>query len=477
MGAFLSTFFVSAPLLLGALGAAVPFILHMVYRRRAPKIQFSTLRFIRESAERTARRRHIREWLLLLLRSAAIFLLALGLAGPIFRGVALGGKDAAAVVLVLDNSASMAAEWEQTSVYARARDGAVKILGQLASNSQAALVYVCPPPGGSRMANMLTTDRNGLADELSRSEVSAVEGDLAAAIAGAEKLLQQAATDQREVYVFTDFQARAWRPLPEPTAARRPTLLLVDCGIGESANVAVAEAQAATVRPAAGVPLTFKARIRNFSAIQKEAKVTLYVDREVWAERAVKVDPKAEAETSFAVTFKTPGIHTGWVDLQVDDILPLDNRRYFSLDVPDRIRVGLVREREGAVPLLDEAFFLAPALNPSAAGLSVASAIEPVRLVRSDLAAKRFERLRRAVSAEPARIVARRTERRAPLCGGRRRGSPLPRRRRQARRLEQAAHVLRAVGARVPAGRVRRAAARGRGGRGTDHARQERHAV
>ena len=394
MGGLLSTFFVSAPLLLGVAGAAIPFILHMVYRRRAPRVQFSTLRFIRESAERTARRRHIREWLLLLFRAAAIFLLAVGLAGPIFRTAGLGGSSAVSAALVMDNSYSMDAEWEQVASYARARDCAVRILGDLAANGQAAVVYVCPPPGGGRMADLLTTDRNGLADEINRSEVSAVSGDLAAAVGRAEKLLREAPTDQREIYVFTDLQKATWRPLAEQPKGPAPTMIIVDCGTGERENVALTEVKCSAVRPAVGMPLTFKARVKNFGERQKEGKVTLYVDRRERAERVVKVDPGAEADVSFSVTFDTPGTHSGWVDLKVDDILPLDNRRYLSLDVPERLRVALVREQEGAVPLLDETFFIFPALNPAAAGLSVSSAIAPEPMLRNELTKIRLTQYR-----------------------------------------------------------------------------------
>ena len=128
MDGFLSGWFVNAPLLLGALGAAVPFILHLVYRRRAPKVSFSTLRFLRLSAERTARRRRIRDWLLLLLRAAVIFLLAVGLAGPIFRSAAIGGEGEVAAAIVLDNTGSMGAQWQDSSQYARACDEAIRLL-------------------------------------------------------------------------------------------------------------------------------------------------------------------------------------------------------------------------------------------------------------------------------------------------------------------------------------------------------------
>jgi len=107
--------FVNLPFLLGTAAAAIPIVIHLAHRRRAPRVPFTTLRFIRASAERTARRRRIEEWLLLLLRTAAIFLLAIALAGPIIRAARGGGGKNTAIVLVMDNSFSMGAEFEGRS--------------------------------------------------------------------------------------------------------------------------------------------------------------------------------------------------------------------------------------------------------------------------------------------------------------------------------------------------------------------------
>ena len=115
-------------LLLGAGGASIPIILHLIYRRRAPRVIFSTLRFIRLSAERTRRRRRIQEWLLLLLRVLAILLLGLALrdfAMPFFKGT--GGGDVAAAVVV-DNSYSLAAEFEGDRLFWRAREAGTDVL-------------------------------------------------------------------------------------------------------------------------------------------------------------------------------------------------------------------------------------------------------------------------------------------------------------------------------------------------------------
>ena len=101
----------AAPLfLLAALAGIIPVVLHMISSRRAPEVRFSTLRFLRISVQRTRRRRRVHDVLLLLVRIAALVLIAVGLAKPALTSLSsvLGGNAARAVVIVLDNSTSMA---------------------------------------------------------------------------------------------------------------------------------------------------------------------------------------------------------------------------------------------------------------------------------------------------------------------------------------------------------------------------------
>ena len=98
----------AAPLfLIAVLAGVIPVILHMISRQKAPVLPFSTLRFLHNSVQRTKRRKRIHDLLLLLLRIAALVLVAVALARPTIRhlGGLLGRKSARAVVLILDNSA------------------------------------------------------------------------------------------------------------------------------------------------------------------------------------------------------------------------------------------------------------------------------------------------------------------------------------------------------------------------------------
>jgi Aerotolerance regulator N-terminal/von Willebrand factor type A domain len=100
-----------APLfLLGALAVAAPVLFHLIRRTTRDKTPFSTLLFLQPDPPRLTKRSRIEHWLLLLLRAAALALLALAFARPFIRSTALPPDTSAAgrrLILLVDTSASM----------------------------------------------------------------------------------------------------------------------------------------------------------------------------------------------------------------------------------------------------------------------------------------------------------------------------------------------------------------------------------
>src|SRR3989442_15058429 len=111
MNMFSSLTFLNGAYLFGALAALIPLVIHLSRSRRTKKMRFSTTRFFTDQFLRSYRMSQIRERFLLACRMAICALFAMALA-KVWIPPALGGgrgfgEGARAVVLVLDNSASM----------------------------------------------------------------------------------------------------------------------------------------------------------------------------------------------------------------------------------------------------------------------------------------------------------------------------------------------------------------------------------
>src|SRR6516165_9333648 len=89
--------------------AALPLILHLLYRRKSPVVQFPTLRFIKASLQQSAARRKVQRWLLLAIRMLLMALLIWAVAQPA-RALAtrfFTSAEQSVAVIVVDTSWSM----------------------------------------------------------------------------------------------------------------------------------------------------------------------------------------------------------------------------------------------------------------------------------------------------------------------------------------------------------------------------------
>lgn len=95
---------------LGLLAIAAPIIFHLIRRTPRGDIPFSSLMFLTPTPPRLTRRSRLEDWLLLLLRAAALALLAAAFARPFLRQEALADPGEAGgrrIAVLVDTSASM----------------------------------------------------------------------------------------------------------------------------------------------------------------------------------------------------------------------------------------------------------------------------------------------------------------------------------------------------------------------------------
>jgi len=353
--------------LLGALAAGIPIIIHMIHKRKAPRVLFPTLRFLKASNERTSRRQKIQDLLLLLLRVLLFVLLALALAQPFLGSRRWGFGERIHAVIVLDNSYSMGTEHERVARLKAAKNLATAAVEALpAKASQAAVLLAFPPFGHPKP--LLTNDREKLRRDILKAPLSQGKADLTAALQRAYDLLAE--DDNKaptmEIYVVTDLQRNSWSP-PQPLEKRhknpKPHVIVVDCGRTDYRNLAVTELIVHGGARVRGRPITLQARIRNYNRSKADATVALYVGQAKQDSQTLQIPPDLTVTASFNTTFAEPGVHSGWIQIG-DDSLAIDNRRDFCIDIQDHVPALVLRESAGGIPQLDPAFFVAKALDP-----------------------------------------------------------------------------------------------------------------
>jgi hypothetical protein len=228
-----------APLVLVGLGAlAIPVLIHLIQRERKRVVEFPSLMFLRRIPYQSVRRRRIRDWLLLVLRLAALALIVMAFARPFFRRSELAAaaqNGAREAVILVDTSYSM----EYGDRWQKAKAAAAAAIRALGPGDRASLVLFS---SGAEVAVRSAADRGRLEAALASAATGPGATRYAPALKLAGSLLGESALPRREIILITDFQRRGWEQTPGRDDVKLPdrtTLTPVNVASGETSNLAV----------------------------------------------------------------------------------------------------------------------------------------------------------------------------------------------------------------------------------------------
>ena len=362
---------VLAPLfaLAGVIGASIPIILHLLNRERARQLIFSTVRFIQMSHQTNVRRHKLKRLLLLLMRILMLALLGFAFARPFFADSfavtqKTGGKRNA--VIILDTSYSM----QYDAVFEDAKKEAVKILNGLDAADAACLIL---SSDNARVVAPLGSEFSHIRTALNIAEPTNDRTDYLDAFQSADEILEGIPIGQKQIYLIGDMQKRGWENFIETDKLSADVQIhFVDVHAENPQNLAITGVSVPPVVLKEQKAARLVARVRNFGAEPVEnLPVRLFIDGNVMDTVELDIEPDDLADAVFSVEFQDEATHTGWVELSEDSLL-VDNKRYFTLQSLQSIKVHAVREREqsGSRYRSDETFFIKKALasggNPAA---------------------------------------------------------------------------------------------------------------
>lgn len=363
-----------APFMLAGLAAAsIPVILHFFYKSRYRTVPWAAMKFLLTSVEQTSRRLRFQELLLLCVRTALLLFLAFALARPSSSDRNSGkAGDAVDAVLVLDVSLSMGAREGAKTRLDRAKDGALAVLANLPPHSTAQVVAVSER---AALLGPVTASNLESAKEVVKGvELSAMGSDLLPAAEKAIEALARGHSPNKEVYVFSDMQRRAWEVQGAALAAKlreassTATVYLARCGTRVPRNVSIVGLASPSGIPHTGERAGFAVLLRNSGEEPvRDLTVTLEVDSRGKEKESQAVPVVAPGET-LAVTLtarlEKAGLRTVTATVQADE-LEADNRYSRVILVRDQARVLVVDGAPSDVrPESAATFYLMHALRP-----------------------------------------------------------------------------------------------------------------
>ncbi len=354
------SFLFTNPLLLTALaGLGIPLLIHLLLKRKSPRLRFSTVRFFLQRDEKAASKRRLRNLLLLLLRLLIFALLVLAFARPFWPQFINGanGPPPRQVVFVVDTSASLQAVDSGGARWERARKLTRNALATLRTADRAALVLSGPQATvvtGFSPASVVTR----LLEDVTPSAGS---GDLAAGLRAATRLIQQGNPQcASAITLVSDFQRTSALNLNAAPVPAQVEFKVLSAGDLAVPNVAVVELNLETMSE--GAPHT---TVANFGDEGFGHGAEFVVDGHTLPLSLGRLRPGESTNLELVLPPLKAGWHSAEVRLGGTDALALDNSRYAAFFVPEPVRVLLVEGRHTPRSFDEQSFFVAAALDPA----------------------------------------------------------------------------------------------------------------
>lgn len=347
--------FLNPLFLLGLAAVAVPVIVHLVRRTRAPRVEFPSLMFVRRIPQRTIRRRRMQNWLLFALRCLAFTLLVFAFVRPYFgSGQADTSRGQRANVILLDTSFSLryGNRFEQAKQRARA------IIDETRGNETTTIVTF----GQSYEAqNKFTTDIGQLKAALDNIKPDSTATDYAQALRGAEGLFKDTVAADKRIVLISDFQA-AGKNEAEASYRLPSNIKLVTIDVGEqnSPNLAITDAGLQPLIYQAKYADKLTARVANFSDEEKTGvRVEFQLNDHTVEKREIKIAARDTATVEFTGFNLNEGVNRGVILIEGDNF-PFDNRFNFTLRRAEQMKALVI---ETATRGRGESFYLRNALT------------------------------------------------------------------------------------------------------------------
>ena len=351
--------FLNPLFLFGLLATGIPLVIHLWNRRRVVTIDFSSLIFITAAHRENARRFQLRQLLILLLRMAIVALIALALARPFLTlGLPVASVRAKTdVIIVLDNSYSMAYQDINGIRLDKAKTLATDIIDTLRHGDRAALILMSDIP--NPVFRQLTPDIESVTAAINDTETSYRTTNVQPSLELAHEILTVESRTTRpyykEIYLISDFAQNGWanwNRLPNRSGAR---IALIPVAEGEAHNTSIKEIRPSNQLIGVDLPFQLNATTVNHSVAPLNQNIlTLFIGGEKQKTMSFSMAANESLNTTLTYNFSTPGTHIGYLTL-TDDRLNIDNQHYFALDALGEVRVLCVGEQTE---------YLTLALNP-----------------------------------------------------------------------------------------------------------------
>jgi hypothetical protein len=308
--------------LLGLLLVSLPVLIHLLVRRRGRRLDFPSLRFLRETPSFKLYPRRIRQPLLLALRAAAIILLVMGMARPLLTSGAHAPEDVR--FILLDASLSMKTRGRAEA----AREQARNLVNKLKSGERAGVIALSSE---ALLLTELTGDKERLLEAIKRYEPTGGAIDYDAGFAEIRRQLQNEPQTAAQADIISDFQESGFEERAEAASREAASLRVAAYPVGSAIERNAFLMDEAVGKTERGLELSASEIISEPNGRSAA--------RRVWA-----IDEREGATSGIEWRTEVNNQLTGRLKVLEPDDFDADDERYFAFAPPRENRILLIED-------------------------------------------------------------------------------------------------------------------------------------
>lgn len=335
--------FLNPLLLLALVAVIIPIIIHLLNFRRATKIEFSTLMFLKEVKEKQVHKIRLKELILLLIRVLIITFIVLSFSKPFIKSENYGdaSKNKTAVVL-FDNSFSMEVSQDGKELKDIAKDN----LNYIKSNYN--------PTDNFYILNSnfyLTQSIN----DTNLFKTSYTPFNIPLLLDYVEELLQKTSENFFEIYILSDFQYNNFEvegyQLKQNSLLKRANFYIIPLLKRQPSNIAIQSIENLSGISDLLTESKFRVKIKNYNNNEvTNKKLNVRYNDSLVLEKYLSLKPleiqnidfnfRPNKTDIFYISSELQNIDNSYNDMLKDD------KYYYATNLPEKIRVFILSERE-----------------------------------------------------------------------------------------------------------------------------------
>lgn len=325
--------FINISILSLLVAIAIPVLIHLFNKQRKKKVTFSSIRFLKSLEKNRLKRLKFYEYLLILLRTVLILTLVLAFARPtlISKSALVENGARSTCVILLDDGINMRRFDDKGNRFFRAVEIVHRIKAQYDSQDQVFVFPTSNPQKKFKSENF----NHGL-------ESSYRMGNWRLSIKEAEEIFNNNPNFNRELFIISDFQFQKNLFDANELQLGDVSLTLIKIGDDQIPNISIDSVVVENQIFEINKPLTFKVHL-NSSNIDPSltTELHLFVNDQRVAHSRVPGSQMNKQVATLSYLPKFAGFISGYIEIGDDDFLA-DNRYYFVLNIPDKIKLMFV---------------------------------------------------------------------------------------------------------------------------------------